>query len=107
MGKSGTDIREGKCSWIFVAVLPLLDPIQKKKLLDNFGIHDDECEERVKEVYRDINTPKVWEEYKQGVVDEINQKIDLVPNEKIRNLLREFNDISVVSIYQRKKPKSQ
>lgn len=100
LGKPGTDIREGKCSWIFVAILDKLDPTQRKELLDNYGKNDNESEARVKAIYGKMGVPKLFQEYKQSIIDEINQKIEMVPDVRIRQLLVDFADISLISVFE-------
>lgn len=76
-----------------------LDPTQKKVLLDNYGKLDKDSEERVKAIYMKMGVPKLFQEYKQSIIDEINQKIEMVPDETLRQLLVDFADISLLSVF--------
>eukprot|EP00746_Dinoflagellata_sp_MGD_P070999 gnl/MRDRNA2_/MRDRNA2_28986_c0_seq1.p1 gnl/MRDRNA2_/MRDRNA2_28986_c0~~gnl/MRDRNA2_/MRDRNA2_28986_c0_seq1.p1 ORF type:complete len:437 (-),score=94.40 gnl/MRDRNA2_/MRDRNA2_28986_c0_seq1:147-1457(-) len=74
LGKIGTDIQDKKCSWLFVQAYQKLGDAKSKAVLD---AHYGKCkvktpeEEKVKQVYRDLKLPELWQEYEQNAYDEI------------------------------------
>ena len=65
IGKSGTDIAEGKCTWLIVVALQRATPEQKKIFEACYGQLDVEKINRVKQLYQELgisNTYAVYEE---------------------------------------------
>ncbi|XP_012168914.1 farnesyl pyrophosphate synthase-like isoform X1 [Bombus terrestris] len=65
IGKSGTDIAEGKCSWLIVVALQRATPEQKKIFEECYGQSDVEKINRVKQLYQELgvsNTYAIYEE---------------------------------------------
>lgn len=87
IGKSGTDIIEGKCSWPFVKSLEKSNADQKKVLLENYGKDDSVCEDRVKMVYRQVGVPKLYEEQEETSYQEICETIKTISNQGLKQLL--------------------
>ena len=52
---SGTNISEGKLTWLIAKALEKASPEQKKTLEDNYGKKDDKCIEAVKKIYNELN----------------------------------------------------
>lgn len=74
MGKIGTDIREGKCTWLIVMALgsPLLTPTQREMLAENYGKGGDaEAESLVKEIYANLQLRAGFEEYEGAMMHRI------------------------------------
>ena len=59
-GKKGTDIQDGKCTWLIIKALEKANDEQKEILKSNYGVHSDSSENRVKEVFESL---KIREEY--------------------------------------------
>ncbi|KAG1774559.1 farnesyl-pyrophosphate synthetase [Suillus placidus] len=85
IGKIGTDIIDGKCSWCVCTALAHGTDTQKQFLFQNYGKKGPEQamrEQDVKDMYNDdegLNIPKRYEEYSKNTVAEINAMIELVP----------------------------
>jgi farnesyl diphosphate synthase len=62
-GKIGTDIQDCKCSWLFVVASQKCTPEQKKILMENYGLHDANKVERVKQLYAELNIPQLYSMY--------------------------------------------
>lgn len=92
IGKSGTDIIEGKCSWPFVKSLENSNADQRKILLENYGKDDSVCEDRVKKVYREVGVPKLYEEQEETSYQEISERIRTISNQGLRQLLLRLVD---------------
>jgi len=74
-GKVGTDIQDGKCSWLIVIAMQRANPAMKKELEENYGLTDPAKVERVKEIYRELQIPKIYEKYEEESYEEIQTGI--------------------------------
>jgi farnesyl diphosphate synthase len=85
IGKIGTDIVDGKCSWCVCTALAYGTDVQKQLLYDNYGKKGPNqavWEQAVKDMYNDeqgLNIPRRYQEYSEKAVSEINAMIDQVP----------------------------
>jgi farnesyl diphosphate synthase len=85
IGKIGTDIIDGKCSWCVCTALTYGTEAQKQLLYENYGKKGaDQAvqEQAVKDMYNDeqgLNIPRRYEEYQKKAVADINAMIDQVP----------------------------
>ncbi|KAG1784639.1 farnesyl-pyrophosphate synthetase [Suillus plorans] len=94
IGKIGTDIIDGKCSWCVCTALTHGTDTQKQILFENYGKKGPEQtmrEQAVKDMYNDeegLNIPKRYEEYSKNAVAEINAMIELLPEPGAQDELR-------------------
>ena len=65
IGKIGTDIEDGKCSWNIVTALELCSQQQRQTLNENYGIKDINCVNNVKKVFEEIGLRKRFEEFER------------------------------------------
>ncbi|OJA18528.1 hypothetical protein AZE42_06655 [Rhizopogon vesiculosus] len=85
IGKIGTDIIDGKCSWCVCTALAYGSDAQKQLLFEHYGKKGADqaiWEQAVKDMYNDeqgLNIPKRYQEYSEKAVSEINAMIDQVP----------------------------
>jgi farnesyl diphosphate synthase len=78
LGKIGTDIEDAKCSWLVCKALEMVNEEQKKVLVENYGKHDAEGVEKVKELYRELKLEELftaYEEKQKKACDELIAKI--------------------------------
>lgn len=74
LGKIGTDIQDKKCGWLFTKAYHQLASADQKAYLDK---HYGKCkvgspeEARIKQIYKDLGLPKIYEEYEQASYDKI------------------------------------
>ena len=54
-GKVGTDIQDGKCSWLVAAALERASGAQRRKLESNYGSTDDQEVANVLKVYQEVS----------------------------------------------------
>ena len=54
-GKVGTDIQDGKCSWLVASALERASGAQRRKLESNYGSTDDQEVANVLKVYQEVN----------------------------------------------------
>ncbi|XP_054154795.1 uncharacterized protein LOC128953334 [Oppia nitens] len=62
---NGTDIAEGKCSWLYVRALQLATSEQRSILLDNYGLGSDNqlAVDRIEMVYNELNMKQEFCDY--------------------------------------------
>jgi farnesyl diphosphate synthase len=71
LGKLGTDIQDGKCSWLIVQALRRCNEEQLVVLQENYGKKDGNCEKRIKELYDELQLAGVYQTYEETAVAEI------------------------------------
>lgn len=76
LGKIGTDIQDGKCSWVIVTALSLASKEQTAILKANYGKKDPKAEAIVKSIYNDLNIPRVFAKFEETKYDEIIQLVN-------------------------------
>lgn len=76
--QSGRDIEDGRCTWLIVVALQRATPAQKQVLIDNYGYHDPERVEKVKEVYDDIGIVHTYKKYEEHSYDLICTQIQQI-----------------------------
>ncbi|KAF5303652.1 hypothetical protein FQA39_LY09899 [Lamprigera yunnana] len=63
--KRGTDIENGKCTWMIVSALQKVTPEQKQILCDNYGKKDPKCVAAVRSLYEDLGIPNTYAIYEE------------------------------------------
>ncbi|KAK4471735.1 hypothetical protein MN116_005135 [Schistosoma mekongi] len=74
-GKVGTDIAEGKCSWLVVEALKYLSPEQYAVLKTNYGKPDHESQQTIRNLYDAIKLPEKFKLYERQAKTEITTSI--------------------------------
>lgn len=97
IGKVGTDIQDNKCSWLIVQALERCNDQQRQALKDNYGKWDDAKVAKIKELYRELDLPKVFREYEEESYQKIQEEMNQVP------LPRDVFDVLLSKIYKRSK----
>ncbi|VVC29940.1 Hypothetical protein CINCED_3A000903 [Cinara cedri] len=65
MGKIGTDIEDGKCSWLAVVALQKSNSQQKKIMEENYGIDDPKKVAIIKDLYKQLKLPNTFNLYEE------------------------------------------
>ena len=76
IGKIGTDIQDGKCSWLIVKALEEASAEEKKELACHYGSQDELDVEIVKNIYRKLGLSEIFREYESNFYNETLEKID-------------------------------
>lgn len=76
LGKIGTDIQEGKCTWLIIKALERCTPGQRKLLEENYGVDDVEKVERVKCLYRELRLDQAFSEYEAVALRDLKAMVD-------------------------------
>ncbi|XP_011312481.1 farnesyl pyrophosphate synthase [Fopius arisanus] len=77
-GKNGTDIQEGKCSWLAVVALQRATPAQRQVLKDCYGFDEVEKVARVKQLYDDLGLPTTYAIYEEESYNLMNTHIQQI-----------------------------
>ncbi|XP_055688566.1 farnesyl pyrophosphate synthase-like [Lutzomyia longipalpis] len=64
-GKIGTDIEDGKCTWLVVTFLNRANRAQKNILKESYGKEDAESVARVKQLYNEVGLPEAYKNYEE------------------------------------------
>ncbi|CDJ45916.1 farnesyl pyrophosphate synthetase, putative [Eimeria brunetti] len=83
LGKSGTDIREGKCSWLLVEALKAATPAEAAELLAAYG--KPEGEATVRELYVHLKVQERFKDYENGACDKILRLVDELKHPGMRS----------------------
>ncbi|KAL4738128.1 isoprenoid synthase domain-containing protein [Aspergillus similis] len=78
LGKVGTDIVDGKCSWLAVQALERCNAEQRLVLEENYGRKGDGYERKIKALYDELKLEEVYIQYEDAKVAEIRQMVDEV-----------------------------
>ncbi|RWS01706.1 isoprenyl diphosphate synthase-like protein [Dinothrombium tinctorium] len=102
IGKVGTDIEDGKCSWLAVEAFKRFNSEQKKKFTENYGIKDENAVNIIKDIYKQLDMQNVFKKYEEQQYKIICEMIaELEKTTKVFNakVLLKFLD----TIYKREK----
>lgn len=75
-GKIGTDIQDGKCSWLIVVAMQRANKAQKAELIECYGSMDPVKVKRVKEIYQELKVPKIFKTYEEEFYEDIQTHIN-------------------------------
>lgn len=78
-GKNGTDIQDGKCSWLIVVALQRANKEQKQVLKECYGSSNEANVSRVKNIYEELRIPHVFRNYEEESYLDIQTHIDQLP----------------------------
>lgn len=82
-GKIGTDIQEGKCSWLAVQALQRCNDKQRKVFTACYGSSEPAHMERIKRLYEELNLPKVYREEEKARHDAVVRLVQQFPSDTI------------------------
>lgn len=98
IGKVGTDIQDNKCSWLVVQALNMVNSKQKTILFENYGQHNDENIQKIKELYKELKLEDKFNAYEEESYKTLRKLIDDCPE-----LPKEVFDFLLNKIYKRSK----
>ncbi|CAG7721946.1 unnamed protein product [Allacma fusca] len=88
IGKDGTDISNGKCTWPLITALELASTEQKAELEENYGQKDEAKVARVKEIYADLKIPEIYTSIQSSGSTDLFKSIEKLPNHPVRKFLK-------------------
>lgn len=76
--KYGTDIQDGKCTWLAVVALQRATPAQKQIMEDNYGVNKPEAIARIKDLYEELQLPHTYSVFEETTYDLLRTQIQQV-----------------------------
>jgi len=99
-GKIGTDIQDGKCSWLVVNALQRANQAQKKELAKRYGSSKEEDVEWVKKLYTDLHIVQMFNKYEKDFYQDITADIHQIKKDELPHQI--FHSL-LATIYKRNK----
>ncbi|XP_013137525.1 PREDICTED: farnesyl pyrophosphate synthase-like [Papilio polytes] len=78
-GKTGSDIQEGKCTWLAVIALQRLSPAQREEFTANYGSWEPDHMTRIRDLYQQLGIVDMYFREEQATYDRIIKKIESLP----------------------------
>lgn len=101
MGKVGTDIMMGKCSWMVVCALESANEQQLATIKEHYGRREDESVDQIKAVYKQLRLRQRFVCLEENSYRQLNQMIIRLAKET--NLPESAFSFILKSIYKRLK----
>ncbi|CAX43698.1 dimethylallyltranstransferase, putative [Candida dubliniensis CD36] len=101
IGKIGTDIKDNKCSWVINQALLIVTPEQRQLLDNNYGKKNDECEQKCKDLFKQLGLEKIYHDYEESIVSKLRKQIDQI--DESRGLKKDVLTAFLSKVYKRSK----
>ncbi|KAK9892209.1 hypothetical protein WA026_019013 [Henosepilachna vigintioctopunctata] len=98
-GKIGSDIETGKCTWLAVTAFQLATASQKSLLEENYGKNDPQSVKKIKDLYLDLEIPKLFTNYEKQSYKRIESSVDTLPEELPRELFAKISSTIYKRVY--------
>jgi len=89
-GKIGTDIEDGKCSWLVVTVSSMCDSAQRKIIEEHYGSKDEESVKLIKSLYTQLEIPKIYASYEENSYNQLTDMIKRVEHQLPTSIFQGF-----------------
>jgi len=97
-GKIGTDIEDGKCSWLVVTALSICSPTQRQLIQDHYGLKEPSSVELIKNLYRELDIPQLYVAYEEASYKDLSKMVENIEHDLPPSVFQGFMD----KIYKRK-----
>lgn len=77
-GKQGTDIQDGKCTWLAVVALQRATPTQRQIMEENYGVNNPEAVAKIKDLYEELQLPHTYSVFEEATYDLLRTQIQQV-----------------------------
>lgn len=77
-GKNGTDIQDGKCTWLAVVALQRATPSQRVIMEEHYGNANPESEAKIKDLYEELQLPHTYSVFEEATYDLLRTQIQQV-----------------------------
>ncbi|XP_028158125.1 uncharacterized protein LOC114351208 [Ostrinia furnacalis] len=107
-GKNGTDIQDGKCTWLAVVALQRATPSQRVIMEEYYGSPKPEAVARIKDLYEELQLPHTYSVFEEATYDLLRTQIQQVTRGLPHDFLPSINAVRMstnVSVSQAKKEK--
>ncbi|VVC97967.1 unnamed protein product [Leptidea sinapis] len=65
-GKVGTDIQDGKCTWLAVVALQRASPAQRQMMENHYGSSNPDDVNKIKDLYEEVQLPHTYSVYEEA-----------------------------------------
>ncbi|XP_064113250.1 farnesyl pyrophosphate synthase-like [Macrobrachium nipponense] len=89
-GKVGTDIEEGKCTWLSVVALQRASPSQRAVMEEHYGRSDPDSIAKVKDLYKELGLPATYRAYEDSTSSMIRIHIQQISRGLNHNVFFKF-----------------
>ncbi|KAK9886191.1 hypothetical protein WA026_015710 [Henosepilachna vigintioctopunctata] len=93
--KFGTDIEEGKCTWLILSALEKASPKQKNILEKNYGKCSKESVEKIKNIYIEMNLNNSFDDQLEKTKDKVNAHLKKIENSLSQRMMRKLALVSL------------
>ncbi|KAL4714999.1 hypothetical protein ACJJTC_003150 [Scirpophaga incertulas] len=77
-GKNGSDILDGKCTWLAVVALQRATPTQKRIMEEHYGNRTAESEAKIRDLYEELQLPHTYSVFEEATYDLLRTQIQQV-----------------------------
>ncbi|KAK8798795.1 hypothetical protein WA158_007879 [Blastocystis sp. Blastoise] len=95
LGKVGTDVEEGKCSWMYVTLLSVCNKEDEELCRHIYADKTIDYANIIKELYIKYDLQKIYKQYEQNKVQEIQSSLEkyhsIIPYDILSYLLQKIN----------------
>lgn len=102
-GKLGTDIQEGKYSWLIIKAIERASPEQKEILRNSYGKWDRDCVENVKLIYDQLDLRGLYDTEVENIYQRILTSIDKMSSDEAKDLMLGVTRVCLGYDYQLKR----
>ena len=92
IGKDGSDIREGKCTWLAVVALQRCSLSQRQIMVDHYGVHDSDSVNKIRNLYEELGLPNMYAIYEEESYNLIHTHIQQISRGLPHALFFKFMD---------------
>lgn len=78
-GKIGTDIQEGKCSWLAVNALKQCNETQRALFVECYADKEPANVNRIKSLYNELRLPELYKNEERIIYEGILQSVNALP----------------------------
>uniref|UniRef100_A0A1B0GKD3 Polyprenyl synthetase n=3 Tax=Lutzomyia longipalpis TaxID=7200 RepID=A0A1B0GKD3_LUTLO len=101
MGKVSSDIGEGRCRWPALLTMQLGTPEQKEVLKVNYGRKDPECVAKVIELYRELNLPRLYDDYCNNLGSRMLGDVDKLQDGDMKKICEKLVESVFYAMYKK------
>ncbi|KAF5279499.1 hypothetical protein FQA39_LY05609 [Lamprigera yunnana] len=89
-GKYGTDLVEGRCTWLTVTVIEHGTDQQKALFCENYGRDDAKCQNTIINLFAELEMVEKFLQYKKNLIADLNKRMECIEQPKMKRLIKLF-----------------
>ncbi|KAK4872379.1 hypothetical protein RN001_014408 [Aquatica leii] len=84
----GKDIENGKCTWLSATAVKHASQNQLELFLKNYGKKEVQCQEIVKNIYKEIGIIDKYKKFKSDMIRELDKDMQSIPDPRLHHLMQ-------------------